>query len=310
MTEHITSPDTPDQNGRSLRQILEFHFLLPFGIGLFLGAVRIGAQQFETIGHHMAYTALFSVLSWICYGLGAKLMSWVLRPWHPPLLVVLLTGYFVGGFGLWWPLRDVLNGFFVSALVPGSAFGSFWPPPAEDLSGYIAMTAQGLAWWLLVNWLDFRLRRVPRFGFVPPAVIPPAVREEPAPAAEANASAIATTSQPAGEPRLASRLPANLRGADIQALEAEEHYTKIHTSKGNTLLLMRFSDAIAEMNPQPGLQVHRSFWVSQAAVERVARVDQRWVIRLHGGLNIPVSRSYRVSVQSSGLLGGNMIGDD
>lgn len=307
MTDPITSPDSADQNGRSLRQILEFHFLLPFGIGLFLGAVRIGAQQFETVGHHMAYTALFSVLSWICYGLGSKLMSWVLRPWHPPLLVILLTGYFVGGFGLWWPLRDVLNGFFVPVLVPGSTFGSFWPPPAGDLAGYIAMTAQGLAWWLLANWLDFRLRRVPRFGFVPPPVIPLAASEAPVSSLDA---AVPKTGNPPGEPRLASRLPANLRGADIHALEAEEHYTKIHTSKGNTLLLMRFSDAIAEMNPQPGLQVHRSFWVSQSAVERVARVDQRWVIRLHGGLNIPVSRSYRVIVQSSGLLGGNLMGED
>lgn len=258
----------------------------------------------------MAYTALFSILSWLAYGLASKLMSWVLRPWNPPLLVILLTGYFVGGFGFWWPLRDVLNSFFVDALVPGSAFGSFWPPPAEDLAGYIAMTVQGLGWWLLANWLDFRLRRVPRFGFQPPATSPAAASEEPAPALDPAATATSTSSQLPGKPHLVHRLPANLRNADIYALEAEEHYTKIHTSKGNTLLLMRFSDAIAEMNPQPGLQVHRSFWVSQAAVERVARVDQRWVIRLHGGLTIPVSRSYRVSVQSSGLLGGNMMGDD
>ena len=151
---------------------------------------------------------------------------------------------------------------------------------------------------------------MPRFGFQPPAPSPAAVSEEPAQALDPTATAASTSSRLPGNPRLADRLPANLRSADIYALEAEEHYTKIHTSKGNTLLLMRFSDAIAEMNPQPGLQVHRSFWVSQAAVERVARVDQRWVIRLHGGLTIPVSRSYRVSVQSSGLLGGNMMGDD
>jgi hypothetical protein len=71
-------------------------------------------------------------------------------------------------------------------------------------------------------------------------------------------------------------LPANLRGGEIWALEAEEHYTKIHTSKGNTLLLMRFSDAITEMDPQPGLQVHRSFWVSRCPTPRLPilpRVD-------------------------------------
>lgn len=306
MAATLKSPNSPIRNGRSPRQIIEFHLLLPLGIGLFLGAARIGAQQFETIAHHMAYTALFSVLSWVCYGFGAKLMSWVLRPWHPPLLVVLLTGYFVGGFGLWWPFRDVLNSFFLSTLIPGSAFGSFWPPPAEGMAGYIAFTAQGLGWWLLANWLDFRFRRVQRFGFVPPAVSLPPASDEPVPSPDASS----VTSSPASEPRLSNRLPANLRGADIYALEAEEHYTKIHTNKGNAMLLMRFSDAIAEMDPQPGLQVHRSFWVSKSAVERVARVDQRWMIRLHGGLDIPVSRSYRVIVQTSGLLGGNTMGDD
>jgi hypothetical protein len=258
-----------------------------------------------TVGHHMAYAALFSVLSWVCYAVGSKLMSWVLRPWHPPLLVVLLVGHVVGGFALWWPARDVLNGFFAPYLAPGSAFGPFWPPPVDGVGSYVAITLQGIAWWLLANWLDWRYRHVPRFGFPAPAAPPAAVAAAPAsPATDPAPGSVA------GEPRLCNRLPANLKGAEVYALEAEEHYTKIHTSKGNTLLLMRFSDAIVEMDPQPGLQVHRSFWVSRKAVERVARVDQRWVVRLRGGLEIPVSRSYRVTVQSAGLTGGSALGDD
>jgi len=298
LTESAEAPPA----GMSPRQVLEFFVLLPLAMGLFLGAARIGAQEFTTIGHHMLYSALFSVLSWACYAVGAKVMSWLLRPWQPPLLAVLLAGNVVGGFGLWWPARDVLNGFFVPYLVAGSAFGSFWPPPAENLGGYIAITLQGIAWWLLANWADWRYRHVPRFGF-------------PAPPRERPSRAVPDTAPPGsvpapGSPRLDGRLPAPLRGAEIYALEAEEHYTKIHTSKGNTLLLMRFSDAIVEMEPQPGLQVHRSFWVSRRAVERVARVEQRWVVRLKGGLEIPVSRSYRVSVQSAGLTGGSAMGED
>ncbi len=297
--------DSPaDRTGMRFREILEFFVLLPFGLGLFLGAARIGAQQFETVGHQMAYASLFSGLSWACYAIGSKVMSWLLRPWHPPLLLVLLAGNLVGGFTLWWPLRDVLNRAFLPFLEAGSAFGSFWPPPADHLGSYIAITLQGIAWWLVANWLDYRYRRVPRFGFAPPPV-PDVVP----PAAPAQDVAAAVTGTAAG-PRLAGRLPANLRGGDIWALEAEEHYTKIHTSKGNTLLLMRFSDAIAEMDPQPGLQVHRSFWVSRRAVERVARVDKRWVVQLKGGLEIPVSRSYRVTVQSAGLVGGSAMTED
>jgi len=304
--------DTAERTGMRPREIFEFFVLLPFGLGLFLGAARIGAQQFETVGHHMAYASLFSGFSWVCYAAGSKVMSWLLRPWKPSLLAVLLMGHIVGGFALWWPARDVLNHAFEPFLLPGSSFGPFWPPPPGGLGSYVAISLQGIAWWLLANWADFRYRRVPRFGFAPspvpvtPGNLPaaaPAVAASPAPASSPPAPA-------AGDPRLAARLPANLRGGEIWALEAEEHYTKIHTSKGNTLLLMRFSDAIAEMNPQPGLQVHRSFWVSRRAVERVARVEKRWVVQLKGGLEIPVSRSYRVTVQSAGLIGGSAMTED
>lgn len=315
--------DSAERTGMRPREVFEFFVLLPFGLGLFLGAARIGAQEFETVGHQMAYASLLSGFSWACYAVGCKVMSWLLRPWKPSLLAVLLTGHIVGGFTLWWPVRDVLNLAFEPFLMPGSSFGPFWPPPPGGLGSYIAISLQGIAWWLFANWVDFRYRRVPRFGFAPtpgivrepqagdPAIAPPAVA--PASAAPASAPDVPAATRAPGvpaEPRLLARLPANLRGAEIWALEAEEHYTKIHTSKGNTLLLMRFSDAIAEMDPQPGLQVHRSFWVSRRAVERVARVDKRWVVQLKGGLEIPVSRSYRVTVQAAGLVGGSAMTED
>lgn len=304
-------------------QALQFFFLLPFGLGLFLGAARIGDYQFETVGHHMAYMSIYSVLSWACYGIGAKVAAWLLRPWRPSLIVVLVAGNVVGGFCLLWPTRDVLNWFFQPYLLHGSAFGPFWPPPPDAIGGYVAITLQGTAWWVLANWADFRFRGVPRFGFAPPptAVVEPAAR----PVSTASALPDTAPGQPVagvtppgspvarqagGEPRLSVRLPPPLRGAEIRALEAEEHYTKVHTSKGNTLLLLRFSDAIVEMEPHEGLQVHRSFWVSRSAVERVARVNRRWVVQLRGGLVVPVSRSYRVTVRAAGLTGGRAMADD
>jgi hypothetical protein len=313
--------DSAERTGMRPREIFEFFVLLPFGLGLFLGAARIGSQQFETVGHQMAYACLLSGFSWACYGIGSKVTSWLLRPWQPPLLAVLFIGIIVGGFTLWWPLRDVLNVAFEPFLMPGSRFAEFWPPPADDLGGYVAISLQGMAWWMLANWLDFRYRRVPRFGFAPttapvtadthPVAAPPPTADPIATATNVPGSGASGSAGPTTDtPRLAGRLPANLRGGEIWALEAEEHYTKIHTSKGNTLLLMRFSDAIGEMDPQPGLQVHRSFWVSRKAVERVARVDKRWVVQLRGGLEIPVSRSYRFTVQSAGLVGGSAMGED
>jgi hypothetical protein len=320
----------PGKSGMGPRQIVEFFVLVPLAVGLFLGAARLGAYQFETVGHHMAYLSLYSVLSWACYGVGSKAAAWILRPWSPPLLAVLAAGNVVGGMALLWPLRDLLNRPFAAYLLPGSSFGAFWPPPADNLGSYIAISLQGMAWWMLANWADFRFRGVPRFGFVPSPAAQPAASAAAASAAVASANpapaspgATATAAAPAPSgatgsvapqagptnpapagPRLAGRLPERLRTADIQALEAEEHYTKVHTSCGNALLLIRFSDAIAEMEPQPGLQVHRSFWISRSAVERVLRIDRRLFVRLRGGFEVPVSRSFRLSVRAAGLPGG------
>ena len=43
------------------------------------------------------------------------------------------------------------------------------------------------------------------------------------------------------------RLPAKLAGAKLWAVEAEDHYLRLHTSLGQDLILMRLGDAIAEL---------------------------------------------------------------
>jgi hypothetical protein len=283
--------------GMSPLQMFQFFVLFPCLLGAFNGAASIGFQQFVSVGHHMIYMVVFSLLSWNCSGLGSKFAALVLRPWQPPLMLVLLVGKLVGGFGLWWPLRDLVNLGFESFLAPGSSFGPFWPPPADNLGPWLGVTAQGIILWLLANWVDFRYRRVPRFGFAPPE--PPAI---PTPAGQPDPDSSDPAVNAAGSrPRLAARLPEDLQSAEIIALEAEEHYTKVHTSGGAALLLLRFADAIAEMEPQPGLQVHRSFWISRQAVERVVRSGRRTSIQMRGGLEVPVSRSFRLQARAAGL---------
>lgn len=285
------------------RQLFEFYLLLPLVTGLFFGAASAGFQYFQSIGLRITYMALFSVLSWNCYGVGAKLSEVLLRPWQPSLPVVLLLGNLIGGFGFWWPLRDLLNLGFESYLIPGVQFGPFWPPPKDNFGPYVAITVQGIVWWLLAHWVDFRFRRVPRFGFVPPEkrvveILPQSIERDVA-AGAASTSVVAPENPGLVAPRLLDRLPENLRTADVLALEAEEHYTKVHTTAGSTLLLLRFSDAILEMSPQPGLRVHRSFWVSKDGVDRVDSAGRRMVIGLRGGLEVPVSRSYRLQVRAT-----------
>lgn len=90
--------------------------------------------------------------------------------------------------------------------------------------------------------------------------------------------------------RFMERLPPKLKGAAIYAISAEDHYLRLHTSKGSDLILMRLSDAIAELEGVEGAQTHRSWWVAKDAVEGNSRDGERIVLRLKGGAEAPVSR--------------------
>lgn len=101
-------------------------------------------------------------------------------------------------------------------------------------------------------------------------------------------------------PRFLDRLPAKLRGAELFAVEAEDHYLRLHTSRGQDLILMRLSDAVAELEGIEGAQTHRSWWVAKAAVEVARRGDGRATLRLKGDVEAPVSRAYAKALRESG----------
>lgn len=102
-------------------------------------------------------------------------------------------------------------------------------------------------------------------------------------------------------PALLDRLPLDKRGA-LKALSSEDHYTRIRTTRGEELVLIRLSDAIREAEPTPGLQVHRSHWVALGQVESARREGDRAMLRLKGGGDIPVSRANIAAVKDAGLL--------
>ena len=95
---------------------------------------------------------------------------------------------------------------------------------------------------------------------------------------------------PNATPRFLERLPPKLRGASLYAISAEDHYLRLHTSKGSDLILMRLADAIAELDGVEGAQTHRSWWVAREAVEGARREGERAVLLLKGAAEAPVSR--------------------
>ena len=101
--------------------------------------------------------------------------------------------------------------------------------------------------------------------------------------------------------RFLDRLPPEL-GRDLVYLKMADHYVEAFTTLGSTLVLMRFADAITELEGADGLRVHRSFWVARDHVIGTAHRDGRRALRLTGGHEVPVSRSYLADVRAAELL--------
>jgi hypothetical protein len=101
-------------------------------------------------------------------------------------------------------------------------------------------------------------------------------------------------------PRFLDRLPPALKGGEVWAVQAEDHYLRIHTSRGDDLILMRLADAISELEGVEGAQTHRSWWVARDAVRDVARADGRAILTLPSGVEAPVSRTYARTLRAAG----------
>jgi hypothetical protein len=102
-------------------------------------------------------------------------------------------------------------------------------------------------------------------------------------------------------PTLLDRLPPHL-GRDLLYLGNEDHYVRVYTRAGDTLLLLRMRDAVADLAPIDGMRVHRSWWVARAAVAAPVRRDRALSLRLVDGREIPVARAMVPELRARGWL--------
>lgn len=107
---------------------------------------------------------------------------------------------------------------------------------------------------------------------------------------------------PAAEAGFRRRLSAKRRAARLIAIEAHDHYIRVHTDAGSELLTLRFADALAELTGAHGYRVHRSWWVAGESIEAVQWRRGSGEIRLCGQLVAPVSRRHAATLRVAGWL--------
>ena len=107
--------------------------------------------------------------------------------------------------------------------------------------------------------------------------------------------------RPPPPPSFLRRLPPAI-GRDLVYLRMADHYVEAFTTAGSDLVLMRFADAVAELEGADGMRVHRSYWVARAHVTGSVREKGRPTLCLTGGHKVPVSRTYLPEVRAAGLV--------
>lgn len=105
---------------------------------------------------------------------------------------------------------------------------------------------------------------------------------------------------PEAEALFRRRLSARRRMAQLIAVQAEDHYLRVHTDAGDELITARFADALAELAHAEGFRVHRSWWVAAGAIETVRWRRGGGEARLRGGLIVPVSRTFAPALKDAG----------
>ncbi len=250
-------------------------------------AVRKHKLSFVVAGIAGVFMALTGALSTDAAPIVTRLIFWI---------IVMEAGALIGmaveiGIASWgrlakWPMLEgglvaVLIALPLTLVVTSMRSLSF-DLPMPSSSGMVMLFGYVLLVSLMMTALGYGLFRDKA-----------RVEHEPAPAQSVN---------PVTDNRFRDRLPAHLRQATILAAQSEDHYLRVHCDGGDALILMRLSDAIAELAAMDGAQTHRSWWVARSAIVSASRGEGKAVLILSNGVEAPVSRGFYKGISEAGWL--------
>jgi len=249
----------------------------------YLGALGTGEAP---LGLRLAYwAAVIMPGSFLGMGVSALVRSWgglESRRWLEIALVALLVS---------------LPHSFIVIVVSALFFGVEMITPMLVLQFWLAVLLITLV-LTAINYLA-NADGQPRAPVPQPAMALPDAAQ-PVPIRSAPPESAQPEGAPAIPPLLAEKLPVTLRSARLLAIEAEDHYLRVHTDAGSNLVLMRMTDACALLEGAPGARVHRSWWVARAAVTSGGQRAGRMMLDLSSGLQVPVSRAMQQRLKGGG----------
>lgn len=315
----VDRPENPNQfarpgHGASRQRSLQIWFYVgvPLVLGFILGWTQVGRTAEWPKSLALLYWLGFSFGSVYLLDFGTRAVAWVLRPRGVPLWITLVAGQLLAGWVALLPLVRLYTA-WIHTFLPEAMRG---PLQSSSLAELLQRLPSNLIFWVGLNLFFFYALGMARFGYLPPrwgqpstSALPgetgggPAAKPRPTDTASRAADVAAAHLLPdPGErptkPAFLSRVRPE-RDGELLALQADGHYMRIYTANGSELVLYRFGDALTELSESEGMRVHRSWWVADRAITPQTDGDR---LTLVNGLEVPVSRSYRVPVRERGWL--------
>lgn len=278
-----------DPERRRLRWLVFWFYVgVPVTLGFLLGWLQVGRSA--------DWPRSVSLLYWLGVGLfmtplnalGTAVIAPLMRRVHSPLWLTLFFGQLLAGFVLTKPLLQGYRQWLQANIYPDMTLTS-----STTVADFLQRLPSNSLLWIGLNLLFFYGLRMPRFGYRPTTTTTTTTNGD-------QPELIAAPPLPprAYQPALMERVRPERRGT-LLALEAEGHYLRVHTDAGSDLILYRLSDAMLELADVDGAQVHRSWWV---AADALSTARHRDYLQLVNSLEVPVSRSFRVTAQQRGWL--------
>jgi hypothetical protein len=236
------------------------------------------------------------------------------------LALLLATGVFMGAIGpygtgampgglvyVYW-IAAIVGGGVIGITVDetvGRRAGGFWPRLAVSsvlMTPAVTLLVLMLGYWLAGNTLALGrylglLWQVLLISAPVMAVRALAWRK---PRTVVETRTVVVPPLPEAEAVFRRRLSAKRRAARLIAIEADDHYLRVHTDVGSELVTLRFADALAELAGAHGFRTHRSWWVAADAIEAVRWRRGAGEARLAGGVAAPVSRTHAPALKEAG----------
>lgn len=292
----VNEPTRDDSD--QIRVKLMFYVGVPGLTAMLFGLNQAGMARVLPSGWGIPYWLGITAPLWLLLDISSRMLDRVVHRLQPHRWLLLLGGALIAMalFSFYVPVYVSL---FSKLLPEGTHYmvNPAFPEAFLDLRRFVAYSG------VPIYWIALALFFAHYFHF-PPYLVDDARRPR------AHLLPLSEDSPPAepviNEFGLPARtgfralIPYHL-GLDLVSLSSEDHYVRVVTERGNTLVRYRFSDALNEVRGLHGLQAHRSHWVSVAAIDRVIAHGKTYRLLLRNGTEIPVSRTNIGLLRAAGI---------